>query len=82
MPSVAHALIGAVIGAVYAVLPDVVLATFYGRAQWLAETSPLVRAHRYLHSAEGMWLMLAVIACSAYASHVVIDWYSAHRTHP
>jgi hypothetical protein len=82
MPSVAHAAVGAAIGAVFAVLPDIVLATFYAHHAWLPESSPLVRAHRYLHSAEGMWVMVAVIGASAWVSHVVIDWYSAHRTHP
>lgn len=71
MNSVRHALLGATV----AVLPDVVLATYGWRKTWLPETHPLVRAHRFLHRPE------AVVA-AAWASHVIADRYSRHRTGP
>lgn len=64
------------LGAVVAAAPDLVLFTFGWRRTWLPETHPLVRAHRALHSPAS----IPVIVGLAWASHVVSDHYSRHRT--
>jgi len=74
MPWHKHALIGA--GA--ALLPDAALALFGWRRTWLPESHPLVRLHRFLHSPQGLvWLLFV-----AMASHILVDWFSPHRSAP
>lgn len=64
-----------VVGAIASVAPDLVLSTFVWRNQWLPESHPLVRLHRFLHSPTGLW----VIWCLGWTTHVVADWFSKHR---
>ncbi len=71
-----HALAGAAIGAAAAIAPDTVLALFGWRKEWLPESHPLVKAHRFLHSPSGLIWIFAL----AWASHVILDWFSPHRT--
>jgi len=78
MRSDRHFLVGAALGGVSAVAPDLVLAAFGWRHTWLPETHILVRTHRFLHSASG----LLFIAFLGWASHIVIDWFSPHRKGP
>ncbi len=68
----------AIIGAVVAAAPDLVLLTFGWRKQWLPEAHSLVRAHRFLHSP---WSLLLIIPL-AWMSHVIVDQHSTHRTRP
>lgn len=68
----------AMLGAVVAVLPDVVLIAFAWRRDWLPESNRLVRAHRFLHSPASLPLVVGL----AWASHLVADRYSVHRTGP
>ncbi len=68
----------AMIGAAAAVAPDIFLALFGWRQDWLPKQHPLVRAHRFLHSPQGLvaiWLM-------GWSTHVIIDWFSPHRSYP
>jgi hypothetical protein len=74
-----HAALGAVIGAAAAVAPDLALATFGWRRTWLPEEHPLVRAHRLLHDPR---YVVPVAVALAWASHVIADHYSEHRTGP
>ena len=74
MRSPAHAVIGAVV----AVLPDVVLVLYGWRKTWLPESHPLVRAHRFLHS----WRSVPMVVGLAWASHIIVDRYSTHREGP
>jgi hypothetical protein len=74
MNSGRHALLGAAAG----VLPDAALALFGWRKRWLPETHPLVVAHRFLHSPAS----LPVVVGLAWASHLVADRCSTHRTAP
>lgn len=74
MRTPSHVAIGAVVGA----LPDVMLLAFGWRKEWLPETHPLVRAHRVLHDPR----MIPVIVGLAWASHIIADHYSPHRTGP
>lgn len=71
MSPVRHALLGAAV----AVAPDAMLVLFGWRREWLPETHPLVRAHRFLHSPAG-------IVAAAWASHVIADRFSPHREGP
>ncbi len=66
------------VGAVAAAAPDIVLAAFGWRRTWLPEHHPLVRAHRALHSPAGLVVPLTI----GWASHLVADRYSTHRTGP
>lgn len=75
MTSEKHAVIGALIGAGAALAPDLALACFGWRSEWVDESDPLVRVHRVLHSKR----MLIWTAALAFASHIVIDLYSPHR---
>lgn len=68
----------AAVGAAAAVAPDVLLLAFAWRRTWLPETHPLVRAHRFLHSPASIPVVLAV----GWATHVITDRYSRHRTGP
>lgn len=68
----------AALGAVVALLPDAALAAFGWRKDWLPESHPLVRVHRFLHSPEGM----ALVVAAAYASHLIADRHSTHRAGP
>ena len=63
-----HALVGAASG----VLPDLILFLFGWRRQWLPEAHPLVRAHRFLHSAHGLLFVWLI----GWSTHVVIDWFT------
>lgn len=64
------------LGAAVAAAPDALLLLFGWRRKWLPETHPLVRAHRWLHSPASVpW-----VAAAAWASHLVADRYSTHRT--
>lgn len=63
------------IGAVTALLPDVVLAMFGWRKKWLPENHLLVRAHRFLHGPNG-WLFITSLAV---ASHLIADYFSHDR---
>lgn len=72
MRSPAHALLGAAV----AVAPDAALALFGWRRAWLPESHPLVVAHRWLHSPAAV----PVVAAAAWASHLVADRLSSHRT--
>lgn len=74
MKTPAHMLIGAAAAAA----PDVLLAAFGWRKTWLPETHPLVRAHRFLHSPAGIVVPITV----GWASHLIADRYSTHRTGP
>lgn len=73
-----HALVGAVAGAAAAVAPDVLLLAFAWRSEWLPETHPLVRAHRFLHSPASVPVVLAI----GWATHVITDRFSSHRQKP
>jgi hypothetical protein len=64
------------LGAAVAAAPDVALLAFGWRRRWLPDGHPLVRAHRFLHSPAAVPL----IAAAAWASHLVADRYSTHRT--
>lgn len=66
----------ALIGAVAASLPDLVLLTFAWRKDWLPESYYLVKVHRFIHSPRG----LVLVWCIAWTSHIVIDWFSKHNT--
>lgn len=66
------------IGAVVAALPDITLALFGWRKEWLPQSHPLVRAHRFLHSPASIPLIVGL----AWTSHLVADWFSPHRTGP
>lgn len=70
----AHMVIGAVAGAA----PDVALFMFGWRKKWMPESHPLVRAHRFLHSPASIPLIIGL----AWASHLIADAYSPHRTGP
>jgi hypothetical protein len=74
MSSGKHALLGAAV----AVLPDAALALFGWRRRWLEPDHPLVRLHRWLHSANGAWLIII----GAWASHLVADSWTSHREGP
>jgi hypothetical protein len=65
----------AAIGAAVAIAPDAALVLFGWRRAWLPETHPLVRAHRFLHSPAGL-------VAAAYASHLIADRFSTHRSAP
>lgn len=68
----------ALIGAVAAMTPDIFLAFFGWRKKWLPEDHPLVKAHRFLHSPTGLvWIITLAVA-----SHIVVDWFSKHRSGP
>ena len=69
-----HLLAGALAG----VAPDLALLAFGWRATWLPETHPLVRLHRALHGPAG----LALAALLGWASHLLLDARSRHRTRP
>lgn len=79
MKSQHHALLGAAVGAVAALLPDAALYCFGWRRDWLPGSHPLVRAHRVLHSP---WSVVAAAAVAGWASHVVADRYSQHSAPP
>jgi hypothetical protein len=67
-----------VIGAAGAALPDVVLALYGWRKEWLPEAHPLVRAHRFLHSTSGLVVPITI----GWVSHIVLDKHSTHRQAP
>lgn len=67
-----------VIGAVTAALPDAALALFGWRKEWLPESHPLVKAHRFLHSPAS----IPAIVGLAWVSHLIADRMSPHRTGP
>lgn len=69
MRTPAHLLLGAAVAAA----PDVMLLAYGWRRTWLPDSHPLVRAHRFLHSP-------AAVVAAAWASHVIADRYSTHRT--
>lgn len=66
----------AALGAAVAVLPDALLLLFAWRRRWLPPSHPLVRAHRWLHSPRA----LPAVAAVAWASHLVADRCTSHRT--
>lgn len=66
------------IGAITAALPDMMLAAFGWRKTWLPESHFLVRAHRFLHSPASIPVVIGL----AWASHLVADKFSPHRTGP
>lgn len=68
----------ALVGAAAALVPDVALALFGWRKQWLPESHSLVRAHRMLHGPMGIGLAVAF----GMISHIVLDRYSSHRAGP
>jgi len=35
-----------------------------------------------LHGPRGLWVVLLAVVCTAWASHIVLDWLSPHRTGP
>jgi hypothetical protein len=74
MKTPAHMLVGALAAA----LPDVALAAYGWRREWLPETHPLVRAHQFLHSPAG----IVVPVTLGWISHLIADRYSTHRTQP
>lgn len=78
MRSWSHASVGAAVGAVAAVAPDVLLLAFAWRGTWLPESHPLVRAHRFMHSPAAVPVVIGL----GWASHVVTDRFSSHRTAP
>jgi len=64
------------LGAAVAAAPDAMLLVFGWRTAWLPEAHWAVRAHRWLHSPASVpW-----VAAAAWASHLVADRYSQHRT--
>lgn len=65
-----------VLGAVVAAAPDIVLAAYGWRHRWLPASHPLVRAHRFLHSPASVPLVVG----AAWASHLIADRFSTHRT--
>ena len=69
-----HLLIGAVAGA----LPDIALAAFGWRKKWLPESHPWVKLHRFLHSPASVPVIVGI----AWASHLIADHYSPHRSGP
>ena len=68
----------AAIGAAAASAPDALLLLFAWRRTWLPESHPLVRAHRFLHSRQAVLYLVAL----AWATHVITDEHSSHRTGP
>jgi hypothetical protein len=74
MRTPSHMVIGAVVGA----LPDVMLVTFAWRKKWMPESNALVKAHRLLHDPR----VIPVVVGLAWASHLLADYYSPHRTGP
>ena len=73
MRIVGHAVIGAVLGTA----PDIALATFYSKEEWLPEGHPKVRLHRFLHHPVKSILFIVVLA---WASHVLVDQVTPHRS--
>ena len=65
----------ALAGATAAVAPDVLLLAFAWRRDWVPESHPAVRLHRFIHSPQG----LVVVLVAGWASHIVMDWWSTHR---
>jgi len=70
-----HAIAGAAVGIISAIMPDIILVSFGLREEWLPESHLLVRSHRFLHDHRGVLLIVVL----AWASHVVIDRFSEHR---
>jgi hypothetical protein len=79
MKTPSHILLGAAAGALAATLPDLALYCFGWRRTWLPDTHPLVRAHRVLHRPASA---IVIAAAAGYASHLLADHFSDHRTGP
>jgi len=71
-------LVHAAAGAIAAMLPDIALATFVWRRRWIPDDHPAMRAHRWLHQPESIGLAIIL----AWASHLIVDRYTEHRTSP
>ena len=68
------------VGAVAAAAPDAVLLAFiWWHREWLPPTHPAVRAHRWLHDSP---YSVCVPLALGWASHLVTDRMSTHRTGP
>lgn len=78
MHSIKHAALGAALGASASVLPDTLLIFFGWRRDWLPDTHPLVRAHRFIHSGRGLLFVFLI----GWASHIIADWLTPHRSGP
>jgi len=72
-----HFIVGALVGGVGAILPDIFLMFFGWRSEWLGEDHTLVKLHRFTHGRRG----LVIIWLLGWTSHVIIDWLT-HQTRP
>lgn len=61
------------IGAAAAAAPDVMLTVYGWRRRWLPASHPLVRLHHALHHP-------AAVVAVGWATHLIADRYSTHRT--
>lgn len=66
------------VGAVAALLPDVLLLGIRWRKRWLPRTHPLVRAHAFIHGPAGV--PIAVVL--GFLSHIVLDIVTPHDLAP
>lgn len=70
-----HLVLGAGVGAIASILPDVVLSLYRWRGE-LHPQHPLAVLHRFAHS----WNGLLFVVVLSYAAHLVADWFT-HQPH-